>query len=360
MSIRLAVKSIRIRNFKCYEDYSINMSSDSGDGVFLVYGLFGPNGSGKTTVLDALSLVFSSFSSYTEQRIEIALRKYIRNFKFLSPSEQTNANFLIEADIASDIGDYKVCIDKHGYLEGNEHPEEIKKEILTKCFRTRYDEELNTFQLRLDRWEIFKDLFETVTGYKVDKKECPMSPFTIMDESSVSSLANLNEYVLALEIRKPNEIITDRECSKGEKKIIKNFTTLLNKDKIPSVILIDDVEMHVEINRHLSLINCIEKCFPESQVIFTTHSPLIIHGFDVDRLNDLTVKLFCEEKWRKKAIRFLNKITFFCDDAVLKKKTTDLVEKIRLSICDKQNSLDEMKEILLKVKGNDLFEMENI
>lgn len=349
MSIRLAVKSIRIKNFKCYEDHTINLFPESGDGVFLLFGSFGPNGSGKTTVLDAVTLAFSSFASYTEDRLEVALRKYIRNYKFLSPSEQSKANFLVEADITSDLGDYTVAINKFGYVDGKCHPEKIQNEILTQCFRTRYDEELNTFQLRLDRWDVFKDLFESVTGFTVRKKECPMSPFTVKDAASKASMALLDEYVLELNIVKPNETITDRECSKGEKKILKNFTTLLNKNNIPSVILIDDVEMHVELDRHMHLIHCIERCFPGSQVIFTTHSPKIIYEFDIERMHDLTVQSGIEEKWRKSVVRLLKKTTFFCEDESLKKEANELIFDVRTKkSMEKDSVLSAVKTILPK------------
>jgi len=361
MSTRLAVKSIRAKNFKCYNDFAINFFPENGDEVFLLYGAFGPNGSGKTTVLDAISLAFSSFASYTEARLDVALRKYIRNFKFMKPSEQSKSNFLVEADIMSDVGNYTVAIDRHGYLDGKSHPEKIQNEILTQCFRTRYDEELNMFQLRLDRWKIFKDLFETVTGYVVEKKECPMSPFTVNDSSCKASMALLDEYVLELNIIKPNETITDRECSKGEKKILKNFTTLLNKNDIPSIILIDDVEMHVELDRHMNLIRCIERCFPGSQVIFTTHSPKIIYEFDIERMHDLTIQYEIDEKWRKNLIRLLKKISFFCQDEPLKNEVDKLVLDIRSKKdVEKEAILSDIRKILPKFNEQINSELEKV
>jgi predicted ATP-dependent endonuclease of OLD family len=271
------------------------------------------------------------------------MRKYIRNFKNLTPKEQTKSDFLIEADIISEGGKYSVSINKNGFLEGKDHPQHIKEGIVRQCFRTRYDEELNTFQLRLDRWNIFKELFESVTGYIVEKKESEMSPFTIRDPSLYAQTAMMDKYVLELKIIKPNEIITDRECSKGEKKVLKNFTTLLNKDDIPSLILIDDVEMHVELDRHLILINCIEQCFPGSQTIFTTHSPKIIYGFDTERLQDLTVKSSLSNlSWRKKMIRIISKMSFFD-----KNKETSGVKQLLSDIRTKKD-LDE-KEIKNKV-----------
>ncbi len=322
---RIALRNLKIKNFKCYEDYEISFHPENDDGIYLLFGLFGPNGSGKTTILDAISLVFSSFDSYDQERIDVAMRKYIRNFKNLTPKEQSKSDFLIEADIVSEEGKYSVAINKNGFLEGKDHPQNIKEGIVRQCFRTRYDEELNTFQLRLDRWNIFKELFESVTGYTVDKKEFKISPFTVRDPSLYAQTALIDKYVLELIITKSNEIISDRECSKGEKKVLKNFTTLLNKDDVPSLILIDDVEMHVELDRHLMLIECIEKCFPGSQTIFTTHSPKIIYGFDINRLQDLTVKSSLSNmSWRKKIVRIISKFSFFNKDMEVKKLLSEV------------------------------------
>ena len=329
LDLRMAVKSLRLKNFKCYDNYELNFC-DSEGGVFLLFGLFGPNGCGKTTILDAINLVTASFASYEEGRIEVALRRYIRNFKMLSPAGQLASDFLVEADIVSDLGEYTVAVNKGGYVAGKEHPKEIQQTLARQCYRTRYDEELNLFQLRIDRWQIFKELFEAVTGYKVEKEECPMSAFTVNDQELYNSSALLNQYVLSLKITKPEETITDRECSKGEKKIIKNFTTLLNKDDIPSIVIIDDVEMHVEIDRHITLINCIERCFPDSQVIFTTHSPKIVYSFDLERLHDLTVKSpLGNVPWRKSLIRVLGQTVFFHPDDHNREVIVDTLKELR-------------------------------
>jgi len=274
----------------------------------------------------------STFAAYDSDRIEVSMRKCIRNYKQMTVPEQEKANFLIEAEISSEFGDYSIAIDKSGYLREKGHPKEIAETLMRQSFRTRYDEELHTFQLRLEQWEEFKELFESVTGYKVDKVECPMSPFTVnLNNGNLKNrAAQMDEHVLGLTITKPNETISDRECSKGEKKIIKCFTTLLNKEIMPSVVLIDDVEMHVELSRHMALVGCIEKCFPNCQIVFTTHSPKIIHGFDIDRMIDLTVKSKIGQKtWRKELIRILTQSLFFPNESRNEECIGDMLKQLR-------------------------------
>ena len=348
--MKLFIKSLRLYNFKCYEKFQIDFIVDQNNSV-VPYCLFGPNGSGKTTVLDAITCVLSSYSSYDVERIHVALSKYIRNFKNMSTSEQQLADFLIEADICSEFGNYTVAVNKFGYVPGKEHPDAVREQILKLCFRTRYDEELNMFQLRLDRWDLFKELFEATTGYSVEKIEYETPMFS--DPASKAQRALLDDYVLQLIINKPNETITDRECSKGEKKVIKNFTTLLNKDILPPVILIDDVEMHVEIDRHMKLVRCIEKCFAGSQVVFTTHSPKIIHNYDIDRMCDLTSKEgVATDLWRKKLIRYLNRITYF-------ETKTDILDRVYSMIKELHNNKSIDKQWSKNVVSELVFEAQN-
>ncbi len=349
--MKVFVKSLRLYNFKCYENYQIDFFDKSTGKFYTPFCLFGPNGTGKTTILDAMTAVLSSYSSYDPDRLKVAMSKYVRNFKNMTPAEQELSDFLIEADIVSDVGEYTVAVNRGGYLEGKEHPHEVKQHILKLCYRTRYDEELNMFQLRLDRWGLFKELFEATTGFIVDKVEYETPMFS--DPMSKAQRALIDDYVLNLIITKPNEIISDRDCSKGEKKIIKNFTTLLNKEILPPVIMIDDVEIHVEINRHMKLVSCIEKCFSESQVIFTTHSPKIIHNYDICRMVDLTSKSgIASELWRKMFIRAINKILYFENDQEKIKSLENILNELHEN--PKLN-----KEIIKLMVSDMVFEYQN-
>ena len=343
--VRLGIAKIRFKNFRCYEDFEIDFVGGDG-GIFSIFGLFGPNGSGKTTVLDAATLALSSYSSYTEDRLWNAMARYVRNFKRMAPQDQVKANFLLEVDIMSTEGNYTVAVSRNGYLKG--HPQKVANTLLRpQCFRTRYDEELNIFQLQLGKWDIFKELFETVTGYQVEQIKAEMSPFTIAQGQN-KRMACLDEYVLNLRIHKPDEIIDERECSKGEKKILKSFTTLLNREIMPSVILIDDIEMHVELDRHIKLIKCVERCFPSCQVIFTTHSPKIVYAFDINRLLDLTAKCVLPNvPWRKRLIRILSQVAFLQTNQRNRECTQSMLNELRTkSDLDKDWALHVTREAI--------------
>ncbi len=346
----MRIKNITLKNFKCYENFHIDIYQSNTP-----FCLCGPNGEGKTTILDAISLITTSFDMYDTERISLALRKYIRNYKNMSVKEQQDSNFLIESTILSDGLEYKISIDKNGYIQ--DHPKENKERILTTCFRTRYDEELNTFQLKKDKWVIFKKLFESTTGYEVDYEDYEPSVFT--DQQSRERMALIDEYVLNLIVKKRNETITDRECSKGEKKVIKNFTTLLNKETIPPIILIDDVEMHVEKDRHLKLIKCIEECFPDSQIIFTTHSPNIILSYDINSICDVSLKNnITIPKWQKSLVNIVKKITYLDSN---NDKGNKLIKKLTEDKnCDFQLYKETAKGLLYNYMSDIQKEIDNL
>jgi energy-coupling factor transporter ATP-binding protein EcfA2 len=317
-------------------------------------GLFGRNGVGKSTLLDAIGLLFRRYSGFDHERLATSMRRYIRNVKILDVSgslgnalveddnvqggsfgETSNERFRIDAKFAVEDGrtyDVSIGNNPNQYMWHNGtivtpckwHPDDIEKDIHAQCYVTTYDRDLNKFQLIKSRWAVFKELFTAVSGFPVSKDEA------VVDKDTDSrSLALIDQYVLGLRIEKPGEVITDRQCSDGEKKIIKNFTTLLNHEFIPSIILIDNVEMHVEIDRHMSLIRSIEKCFPDSQVVFTTHSEKIILEAPLEMLVSLTnKKISRSDIWRRRMSRVVKAMKLLYRDG----KSVDLLKQMEFDL----------------------------
>jgi len=69
--------SIRIENLKGYKDYTFDFSDGLDCKPFACF--HGPNGTGKTTVLDVIQLIFSRFDSYEEDRLKALLGKSVRH-----------------------------------------------------------------------------------------------------------------------------------------------------------------------------------------------------------------------------------------------------------------------------------------
>lgn len=310
------VKSISFKNYKVFDNYKFDFSDSNGNiKNFICF--IGPNGSGKTTILNTIQLLFSRFEGYDPARIETNLSKSIRH---VGVEKQSKNNFQIVAEILIDEKTYRISIDKKGFKE--DHPKEIKELLYRICYLSRLDQELQKFQLIRDRWPKFKKLFEAVTGYVIEEYTNPF--FDDSDDPHLSEL--LKKYVLDFIVFKPNETIHHKECSDGEKKIIKSFSTILNLEYTPQIILIDNVEMHVERSRHIILVETLRKCFPDSQIFSTTHSYNISKSLEKNTgIYDMrlikTDDIVKREPWR---LKILDEI----DDCIIKLKTIENNNKL--------------------------------
>lgn len=256
----LRIKSLRIQNLKSYSDCKF----DFLDNQFVCF--IGPNGTGKSTALEVIQLLFSRFDGKEMDKLNAYLGKVVRHTQQRTLGVLDEDDFLVSAEIESEYGTYEVQLNKSGFIK--DHPDEIKHLLYRLCYLSTLDRELHKFQLLKDRWDLFKELFEKITGYEIFQED------DILSSISNDPLINeeMSKYVLSFWVKKPHETVFYRNCSDGERKVIKSLSTLLNMEFTPKIILIDNVEMHVETKRHIPLIQSLKKCFPESQIFSTTHS----------------------------------------------------------------------------------------
>lgn len=291
---KVRIKSIRFQNYKVFEDFKFDFSNKDEIKQFLCF--IGPNGVGKSTILSATRLIFGNFENLDEDRLYYNLGRSIRHSGKYKDNSLSTDNFLITAEIQSSFGDYEIQIDRNGFVK--DHPQEIKDYLYKIYFYTRFDQELHNFQLKRSQWKRFKAIFEAITGFKIKEH---YDVFSTTDDPEQSKL--INDYVLAFTVKKPHETILHKECSDGERKIIKSFSTLLNLEFQPQIIMTDNVEMHVQSSRHLNLIKEMKLCFPDSQIFTTTHSYHISRHFaERNQIYDLRIiyakPVVVEEQWR--------------------------------------------------------------
>jgi predicted ATP-binding protein involved in virulence len=320
----IKIKNISFKNFKVFDNYSLDFANGKDIKDFICF--IGPNGNGKSTILNAIVMLFNSLDNYEKDRIVNNLSRGIRNIE-----DKKIDDFNIKATISTSNGDYEVEMNKTGFIKN--HPKEYITLLHRICYWARFDQELNKFQLKKDKWPMFQELFEAVTGFKT---KIVKTPFTINSES----------YVFDFKIKKPYETISVRQASDGEKKIIKSFSTLLALDYVPKIILVDNIEMHVDRLRHLALVTAMKKCFPDCQILSTTHSYYIkalgkragIYDTRMARASDIVKK----DSWR---FTVADEI----DDCIMK-----------LKIIEKKSDIERLIKQGKKIKANCFKEIKNI
>ena len=237
---------------------------------------------------------------------------------------------------------HEVVFNKSGFQKG--HPEAINRLVYDLCYITRFDQELNLFQLKKNHWSLFKTLFESVTGFDIWK----------------DGTCEDGKYVSRFFIDKNSEVITSKNCSAGEKKIMKSFSTLLNLETIPSIILVDNVGMHVERGRHISLIKAMKKCYPDSQLITTTHSYHICRNFsEQNKIYDLRFlnydDIFKSEPWRLQIFDEINDALIRLDSceghSYVRESGKDLLRQLNEPISDLQVYRDDLKTFISNVNS---------
>lgn len=341
------IKSIRFQNFKVFDDYTFDFTSN--DNTIKEFVCFiGPNGYGKSTVLNSVQMLFNRYEGRDIERLKINLGKCVRHVGEEFNEINANDDFLITAKIDSTFGEYEIQFNKSGFVK--DHPQEIKENVFRLCYAARFDQELHNFQLSRDKWDKFKELFEAVTDFTIEENQDVIKYFMGTDDPTMKQL--IDNYVLSFSIKKPHETISHKECSDGEKKIIKSFSTLLTLGYSPSIILVDNIEMHVEKGRHIRLIQAMKDCFPNSQIFSTTHSYYVSKVFGKKSgIFDLRmIKSSDEIKKQPWRLCIIDEVNDCLVKLLLSPNNEDLVCRGKKIICRCEGDINDLQEFQDEVK----------
>jgi len=246
--------------------------------------LIGPNGIGKTTILNAVTLLSSNMSFDSEEhkglvktvrplltgkdRMRAYLRKNIRNID----EEGAAKGFLATGIFEHEGKELASCCSHNGF---------VKNELGNQpwywpgiVYFAKFDVDMVNFQLRESRWEKFAMAFEAITGWKVDPE--------VYEESNLKELGHRDyKIVVGFWMHKPGGRVHSRKASAGEKKIAKSLSQVLNLEdsRQPSIVLVDNLEMHAHHRRHLRMFDVVKELFKGKQVISTTHSTVVIEQY---------------------------------------------------------------------------------
>jgi len=270
----MRIKSLKMKDFCGYPSAEFTFGDFSC--------LIGPNGIGKTTILNAVTLLTSSLDFKTqkaddspggwtptvspEQRMKAFLKRNIRNI------DDGGKTFRLEGIFEHNGKDYNVVLTENGFE---------KNELLEQPFWwagltyfAKFDVDMVNFQLRADLWPRFKQAYEAVTGYTIEPE--------IYTETDLKEKGEDAEVAVGFWLTKPTGKIHCRKCSAGERKLAKAFTQVVNleAERRPEIVLIDNLELHVHYKRHLNMVEEVKDLFKGMQIIATTHSVTIIEKYE--------------------------------------------------------------------------------
>lgn len=274
----MRIESLKLHDFCGFKDSEFNFRDFSC--------LVGPNGIGKTTVLNAVSLLCSSLDFQTEsadsnpggfktrltitpeQRVQAYLKRNIRNID----DSAGCTKFRVDAVFRHEGEAVNVVLTEKGFE---------KNELTSKpwwwagiCYFAKFDSDMVNFQLRVDLWPKFKKAYEGITGIEIEPD--------IYTETDLKKLGEPSEVVIGFFMKKWGDKIHSRRGSAGERKIAKSLSQVVNLEDIrrPQIVLVDNIEMHVHYKRHLRMIEEIKDIFSGMQIISTTHSQPLISSYE--------------------------------------------------------------------------------
>lgn len=335
------LKSIYLKNFGCYEDHQFSFVREDNTPYRYVC-FFGPNGSGKTSCLDAIKMLTWNIAEITHDRLYYQIRKYIRNkdyvagmydqkdtghrmiggdrYVFQELDMDTNVDMIVRGVFDIRGKEYVVELTPNGFNRNDLAPEieyedkvgEIKKRIshdgpfkqhhltvrdrIIHSLKTDSDLSMSKFRLHLEHAKDFEKIIGIITGFET---EC------IMPSGFVESEL---DYVTDYTILKNGYKIHYKRMSAGERKIAKCFSEALNliyelshpgpgelnMKGLPALLLMDNVVMHVYYKRHVQMVECLKEVFGQQQIFCTTHSGVLINRYineENDRENELMIDL---------------------------------------------------------------------
>lgn len=285
-------KYIKIQNTCGYKEAYFDFTNRNGTINNLAL-LYGPNGCGKTTLLD-IANISSSPKRFQGRDVSMLFRKMIHHLDY-NPGYESYGDFLntmrIESVLSDGQQDYKVILEidpKNIDMAQQEEADPSKVGVILNelpndqpyyAFYSNADNPSNMvkFQINAEVKDMFLDIAEAVYGY-----ECSL-------EKEVEEYdSQLQEYVtfftdLVITKRDDGESappvrVHFRRMSAGERKIATLLSELCSpaqKDRF-DIYLIDNVEMHCYMERHTTMIDKLLEHFPEKQIIATTHSPVLV------------------------------------------------------------------------------------
>jgi predicted ATPase len=279
----LKIKKLLLKNYAGYKEATFDFVREDGSFKPLA-AFYGPNGCGKSSCLDAINLLGQA-KQYIGRSSDLLFRKMTYHIDY----DPTLPHFAEYAETMRIEGTFdfngaeKVVIVTSSGVERNDlegfgnivyinadHPMNMKK-----------------FQIPGERIDLFLEIANEVYGYKSSVGK-PVQTYEKGWDGSEASYSDYDSkpegesYVfyqdMILNKEEEGVKVHFKSMSDGERKIATVLRNLCDPVVIDrsDIILIDNTEMHVYMERHAPMIAKILSCFPTKQFIITTHSPILV------------------------------------------------------------------------------------
>ena len=281
----IKLKSIKLINYCGYKDFELDLTS--GEEVSRWAMFYGPNGIGKSNFIRAVELLSSPRTLRGRLDNKLFLRRltYHQNYQ---PSfigfDKAKTNLYMGAVFHTDDGDKRVVLENNWDDKVGLTVDEMPVDIISASTFIDADKPNNmfSFQIYAEDREKFLDIAKVVYGFECElPKESMVSEF---DPQAGKRVVFYNDFVIT---KYGRDTVHYKSFSDGEKKIATLLSTMFKKFRDADILLVDNIEMHIYFKRHMALLKKIEELFPNTQIIATTHSSIIVGQMDQKYLVDL-------------------------------------------------------------------------
>lgn len=329
---QIFIKNIKINKVRHLKNINIPASENECRHIILT----GKNGSGKTSVLDAIAVFINSITTgedpkdladrikatkerikyYTEKQEEDNLQKDEDNLEYFTKQYQNatsgvwidfNIPFLkIRKQFES--GQFIVAYYKADRIFSSVEPKHVEK-VQLKSDYTINDTPRSEFIKYLLDLKMTQAL--AVTGGKTEKATAISAWFEkfnellqqIFDDKSVKLVFDEEtfKFSISMDGREPFDFNT---LSSGYAAILDIVVDLiirmekqLNRSfgfNIPGVVLIDEIETHLHLELQKNIMKLLTTVFPNIQFIVSSHSPFILNSLDNVIIYDLQQNVLVE------------------------------------------------------------------
>ncbi len=273
MNIRL--KKLCLRNFCGFKKIDLDFSDGSNIKPFSVF--YGPNGIGKSTILNA-AMMLANPKKHMARDLSLMLRRmtfsknYDANYelkeKELLPLFM-EGTFLLDED--GWVSEKRVIVNNEGMVL-NELPDILHGHAYH--IDSSNPNLMRNFQISEHYADRFVDIASAVFGGKVELNE--VRDVDEFDHFEKRVIKLYTDFILHK--KKEGTLNHYKNLSFGEKKIGTMIKMLCDPNFIDhmSIIVIDEVESHINYKLHSALVSKLLEHFPDKQILATTHSGTLI------------------------------------------------------------------------------------